>query len=256
MPVVTDVDPDPPHRRVEYGPPEIPGPEIELLPETVHVRNMVLAVLAQIAAVGVDHRSRVVEHARLFHLVDRQHHDQPQLRGQGRQSPGRRPRHRFGVPVEFRVLELTEIRRVEQFLETDHPRPARRRLPRVLLVRDHHRFRIPGPPRLDQRDANGSHTRHRAPCTTPIPVAPDRKSPVSRIGDAPRKVASTLSGQVALRVGRASNRFHTDRPVRPADLGRHRPRGPGRFRDAREGVGGRMRTGIDRCVDQRRRFQR
>ncbi|HEY0871357.1 MAG TPA: hypothetical protein VGD55_13230 [Acidothermaceae bacterium] len=54
MPVVTDVDADLPDRGVEDRKAEIAGPEVELLPEAVDVREVVLAVLAEVFAVGVE----------------------------------------------------------------------------------------------------------------------------------------------------------------------------------------------------------
>src|ERR687898_2117691 len=74
VPVVADVDADLADRGVEHGVPEVAGPEVELLPEALDLGDVGLAVLAQVAAVGVDHGGRVVEHALLLALVHGQDH--------------------------------------------------------------------------------------------------------------------------------------------------------------------------------------
>src|SRR5438046_1217686 len=61
MAVVADVDADLGVRRLENGVAEVAGAEVELLPETgSDVRDVVLAVLAEVLAVGVDHGGGVV----------------------------------------------------------------------------------------------------------------------------------------------------------------------------------------------------
>src|SRR6185503_8253761 len=78
VPVVADVDADVGILRLEHGIPEIPGPEVELLPEARRaVWDMVLAILAEVRAVGVDDGGGVVVHARRFFLVER--HDDHHL---------------------------------------------------------------------------------------------------------------------------------------------------------------------------------
>src|SRR5215831_13850608 len=69
VPLVADVDTDPAHGRVEHGIAEVAGTEVELLPEALYLRDVVLAVLAQERAVGVDDRGRVVVDALLLPLV-------------------------------------------------------------------------------------------------------------------------------------------------------------------------------------------
>src|SRR5208282_1424112 len=66
VPVVADVHPDPADRGVEHRVAQIARPEVELLPEAFDLRKMGLAVLAQVAAVGVDHRRGVVVDARVL----------------------------------------------------------------------------------------------------------------------------------------------------------------------------------------------
>src|SRR5208283_124447 len=59
--IVADVDADPGVARLEHRIAEVARREVELLPEArVAVGNMVLAVLAQVAAVGVDDGGGVV----------------------------------------------------------------------------------------------------------------------------------------------------------------------------------------------------
>ncbi len=94
MPVVADVDADPPDRGVEDRKSQIPRSEVERLPEPGHMRNVGLAVLAEIAAVGVEDGRGVVQHPGLLLLVHRQHHDHAELGGQRLETLGpsaRRP---------------------------------------------------------------------------------------------------------------------------------------------------------------------
>jgi hypothetical protein len=70
--VITDVDADARHAHVEHGIAQVARPEIELLPKAGrHVRDVRLAIFAEIAAVGVDHRGGVVVDAFLLAFVDR-----------------------------------------------------------------------------------------------------------------------------------------------------------------------------------------
>jgi hypothetical protein len=66
VPVVADVDADLADGGLEDRVPEVPGPEVELLPEALDVRDVRLAVLAQVLAVGVDDRGGVVVDARAW----------------------------------------------------------------------------------------------------------------------------------------------------------------------------------------------
>src|SRR5436190_547366 len=60
--VITDVDADRGVAGLEDGVAEVAGLEEELFPEAGRVRDVVLAVLAEVAAVGVDHGGGVVVH--------------------------------------------------------------------------------------------------------------------------------------------------------------------------------------------------
>ena len=61
--VVTDVHPDASHRGVEDRITHVAGTKVELLPETLDVRDVGLAVLAEIGAVGINDRCGVVVEA-------------------------------------------------------------------------------------------------------------------------------------------------------------------------------------------------
>ena len=66
VPLVADVDPVPAGGGVEHRVAEVAGPEVELLPETGDLRDVVLAVLAEVTAVGVDDGRGVVVDALLL----------------------------------------------------------------------------------------------------------------------------------------------------------------------------------------------
>src|SRR6266478_3708925 len=69
--VVTDVHTNTRVARLEDRIPGIAGREIKFFPKAgMTVRNVVLAIFAEIAAVGVDHRGGIVVHAGHFHFVD------------------------------------------------------------------------------------------------------------------------------------------------------------------------------------------
>src|SRR6266566_4269306 len=125
VPVVADVDADPADRGVERRVAEVAGPEVELLPEAADVRQVGLAVLAEVAAVGVEHGRGVVEHPGLLLLVHGQDRDHVELAGQRGEPLGGRPGHRLGQRVPVGVLHLAEVRPVEQLLEADRLRALR-----------------------------------------------------------------------------------------------------------------------------------
>ena len=74
MAVVADVDADRGEARLEHRVAEVARLEEVLLPEAGRVRDVVLAVLAEIGAVGVVDRGGVVVDAGLLALVDRHDH--------------------------------------------------------------------------------------------------------------------------------------------------------------------------------------
>src|SRR5439155_1522100 len=80
--VVADVHADLPHGGVEDRVAEVAGAEVELLPEAVDVRDVRLAVLAEVLAVGVDDRGGVVVDAGLILFIHRDDQHHPVLPGQ------------------------------------------------------------------------------------------------------------------------------------------------------------------------------
>src|SRR5690349_19534561 len=151
VPVVADVHADPARRGVEDRVAHVAGAEVELLPEALDLRDVGLAVLAQVLAVGVDHRRGVVVDARVLFLVHRRDDDDAVLPGHVLEELGRRAvGDRFGVGVVVRVLHLAEVRPVEEFLQADHLRASRGGgLDMVHRCRDH-RFLVAGPALLDK----------------------------------------------------------------------------------------------------------
>ena len=157
--VVADVHADLADRGLEDRVAEVARPEVELLPEPLDVRDVGLAVLAEVRPVRVDHGGRVVVDARglLVLLVHRGDDDHAGLLGEvlhplGRRSVG----DVLGVAVVLGVLHLAEVRPVEQLLEQDELGTLLGRLVRVALVLLDHRFLVAGPARLDERTADGS----------------------------------------------------------------------------------------------------
>ena len=157
--VVADVDADLADRGLEHRVAEVAGPEVELLPEALDVRDVGLAVLAQVRPVGVDDRGGVVVDARglLVLLVHRGDDDHAGLLGEVLHPlRGRTVGDELGVAVVLGVLDLAEIRSVEQLLEQDELGALLGSLVGPLLVLLDHRFLVAGPARLDERAADGS----------------------------------------------------------------------------------------------------
>ncbi len=119
-----------------------------------------LAVLAEVGAVGVDHGGRVVEDAGLLLLVHRQHEDDVQFPGERLEAlDDRTVGDPLGVLVERRVLDLAEVRSVEQLLEAQDLSALGGRVADRLLVDLDHRFLVAGPGRLE--DGGTDHWAHR-----------------------------------------------------------------------------------------------
>jgi len=82
---------------------------------------VLLAVLAEVATVGVDDRRGVVVQTGLHDLVHRQYQHHPEfLRHALEPLRGRAVGNLLGVVVVLRILHLAEIRAVEQLLEAHH----------------------------------------------------------------------------------------------------------------------------------------
>ena len=156
VPVVADVHPDLADRRLEDRVAAVTGTEVELLPEPLDLRDVLLAVLAEVGAVGVDDGRRVVVQPGLLDLVHREHEHHPELLGHRLEPLRRRPvGDRLGVPVVLGVLHLAEVRAVEQLLEAHHLCPLSGGLPGRVLVLVDHRFLVARPIGLQQGGFHG-----------------------------------------------------------------------------------------------------
>ena len=150
--VVADVDADPADGGVEHRPAEVARAEVVLLPEALDLRDVVLAVLAEVGAVGVDDRRGVVVEAGLLDLVDRHHEHHAGLRGQRLHAlHGGAVGHRLGPAVVLGVLHLAEVGAVEHLLEAHDLGALGGGVAGVLLVGVDHRLLVAGPLRLEQR---------------------------------------------------------------------------------------------------------
>jgi hypothetical protein len=118
---------------------------------------VVLAILPEHRAVGVDDHRGVVINAWLLLLEDWQHRDHRQFSGKCGKALHDRPVGGFGEVVILGVLGDAQIWRVEQLLEADHLRSLSLGLSGELLVFVEHRLHVPGPGRLGDRRSDGCH---------------------------------------------------------------------------------------------------
>ncbi len=105
---------------------------------------MLLAVLAQVAAIGIDDRGRVVEHPAHRQLVERRHDDHLVLPGTGLHQLGGRTGDRLGSGVPAFVLAGAEVGAVEDLLEAEDLHALLRRLVDEREVLVEHRLLDPG----------------------------------------------------------------------------------------------------------------
>src|SRR5580765_3410662 len=119
MPVVADVDADLRIARLEHRIAEVARLEEVLLPEARRMRDVILAVLAEVRAVVVVDGGGVVVDARRLALVHGHDHRHLVLLRELRHELARRSRHRLGDVVPVRVLRRTEVRPVEDLLEAE-----------------------------------------------------------------------------------------------------------------------------------------
>ena len=120
MAVVADVDTELAKGRLEDGPVGVAGFEKELLPKAGNLGDMGLAVLAQIAAVGVDHRRGIVVEPGHDLFIDRHDdHHTVLLSGLLHQPRGVAVRNRFGGRVPLFVLARAEIGLGEDLLKAE-----------------------------------------------------------------------------------------------------------------------------------------
>ena len=159
MAVVADVHADLADGRLEDRVAQVPRTEVELLPEALDVRDVGLAVLAEVRAVRIDHGSGVVVDARgaLVLLVHRGDDDHAGLLREVLHALRGGPvGDQLGVAVVLGVLDLAEIRPVEEFLEEDELGALLRGFVGTFLVLLDHRFLVAGPAGLDERATDGS----------------------------------------------------------------------------------------------------
>src|SRR6185369_6085494 len=122
MTVVTDVDADARKRGVKTRVTEIAGAEVKLLPEAgIHVWNVVLAILAEIFSVGVDHGGGVVIDAGQLFFVDRHDDDHAVLfRDFLHQPYGWTVGNTLDCFIPARLLFRTKIRSREDLLHAEN----------------------------------------------------------------------------------------------------------------------------------------
>ena len=117
VPVVADVNADLRVGRPEHRIPQVAGAKEVLLPEAGGLRYVRLAVLAEVAAVRVDDRRRVVENAGVFLLVQGNHDHHGVPAGVCRDALRRGSRDGLGGGKPRGILTGAEIRRVEYLLQ-------------------------------------------------------------------------------------------------------------------------------------------
>src|ERR1035437_5115713 len=119
--VVADVDADFDEAEVEHREAEVSGAEVELLPEAGRdVRDVGLAVLAEVSAVVVDHGGGVVEQACLLDFVDGYDERDVMLLGQiPHEADGGPVGDGLGEIVPAGSLLAAEVGSVEDLLEAN-----------------------------------------------------------------------------------------------------------------------------------------
>ena len=142
MAVVANVNADASILCLKHGIAQIARSEIKLFPESgMAVRDVMLAVFAEIAAIGVDHRGGVEINAGHLLLVNRDHNDHAMFRGEFLHHAHRRTiGHALRQFVPTRILLRAEVRAVEKFLQAQDLRFLSRRLFDQLEVLVDHRL--------------------------------------------------------------------------------------------------------------------
>src|ERR1043165_6398380 len=122
VPVVADVDADLAVRRVEDWVAEVAGTEVELLPEAGGgVRDMILSILTEVGAVGVDDGGGVVVNAGALFFIERHDDDHLVLFGVLlHELRGRAVGDLLDGVVPARVLLGAEVRTGEDLLHAEH----------------------------------------------------------------------------------------------------------------------------------------
>ena len=131
MPVVTDVRADTRELRLERLITGVPWLEVVLLPKPTagrarrHLRDVVLAIDAEHGTVGIDDHGGVIVHAADRTFVERHDEGDPELaREILHQARRRTVGDEFGRLIPFRILLGTEVRPIEELLQTHDLRAA------------------------------------------------------------------------------------------------------------------------------------
>src|SRR5204863_8750633 len=128
MTVITNVNTDPGEGSLKSRVTEITGFEVILFPETwLSMRYVVFAILAQVLAVGVDHRRGVVVHTGDLFLIDRHYHNHAVLASDLLHQLDGRPVWNFlDRFVPARLLLGAEVRSRKDLLHANDLNPTRR----------------------------------------------------------------------------------------------------------------------------------
>src|ERR1041385_50504 len=170
VPVIADVNSNARVLGLERGIAGVTGSEVKLFPEARgHLWDVVLAILAQVFAVSIDHRSRIVVEACHLFLIDRDH-DHHAVFGCDflHQLDCGAVRDRLSQLIPAGALLRAEIRAVKNFLKAQHLDLLFRRLFNQLQVFFNHGFfdlferlvRAQHVAGLDQAAAHNSRHRH------------------------------------------------------------------------------------------------
>ncbi len=140
MPVVADVDADLAELGLKNRVGQVAGREIELLPESrMAVRDVMLAILAQILAVGVDDGGGIEVKPGKVLLEDWNHQHHAMARGfLLHQLDGWAVGYLLGHVVPADMLLRAKVRAIEEFLEAEHLHALLRRRADQLEVLLHH----------------------------------------------------------------------------------------------------------------------
>ena len=120
MSVVTDVHTYLGILGLKNGISQITGFEKELFPKSAGMRNMVLAVFAQIGSVGINNRRCVIKNACLLPFINGNNNHHLVFTGIFCHQIGGGPGNRFCRCIPGLVLTGTEIRSIEYFLQAQN----------------------------------------------------------------------------------------------------------------------------------------
>src|SRR5215216_1170054 len=120
--IVADVNSDACESRVKTRVTEIAGPKVKLLPKArIHVRDVVLAILAEVLAIRVDHRGGVVIDPGEFLFIDRHDDDHAVFLSDFLHQPhGWTIRNTLDRFIPARLLFGAEVRSREDLLHAEY----------------------------------------------------------------------------------------------------------------------------------------